>query len=93
MSASQKVFLFLTAVAFLAAIAIPGFAPGLFTPTGWVAYAGASFTLLGWLTREFFALRALRKQHTVTVLLQSRMSTAFNDRYKVMIKLYPVMPL
>lgn len=34
----------------------------------------------------------MRKQHTVTVLLQSRMSTAFNDRYKAMVKIYPITP-
>lgn len=92
MSSSQKALLILIAIGAVTAIGIPLFAPTIFAATGWVAYAGASFTLLGWLTREFFALRAMRKQHTVTVLLQSRMSTAFNDRYKTMLKVYPVTP-
>ena len=86
--------MFLVLIGFVAVIAIgiPVFAPGLFQAPGWVTYAGASFTLLGLLAREFFALRAMRKQHTVTVLLQSRMSTAFNDKYKAMLKVYPVTP-
>jgi hypothetical protein len=91
-SQAQKVFLFLISVVVVTAIGIPLFAPGLFKDTQWVAYTAAAFTLTGWLTREFFALRAMRKQHTVTVLLQSRMSTAFNDRYKALTKIYPVTP-
>jgi hypothetical protein len=91
-SLSQKVVLILIFVALATSASVPLFAPKLFEAQGWVTYGAAAFALLGWLTREFFALRAIRKQHTVTVLLQSRMSTAFNDRYKAMIKVYPILP-
>lgn len=76
-------------IAFAIALAIPVAKPNLYTETGWITYAGAFVALLGWLTREFFALRTLRKQHTVSVLLQSRMSAAFNERHKAMLKVYP----
>jgi len=77
-------------VAVATAVTIPIVKPNLYTEVGWVNYAGAFIALLAFLAREFSALRTLRKQHTVSVLLQSRLSTAFNDRYKVMIQVYPV---
>ena len=92
MAPSQKAFALLIGLAAITAVGFPLFAPAIFPATGWVAYAAAAFTLLGWLTREFFAIRAMRKQHTVTILLQSRLSTAFNDRYKAIIRIYPVIP-
>jgi hypothetical protein len=86
----QKVILGLIGLTVILALGVPLVAPCIFNATGWVAFAGAALTFTGWLTREFFALRALRKQHTVTVLLQSRLSTAFNEKYKIMLAKYPV---
>lgn len=88
----QRFFLIAIAIVLAITIVIPIWNPKLFKDTGWVAYAGASIALLGLLTREYFALRAMRKQHTVSILLQSRLSTAFNERAKAMISGYPVMP-
>lgn len=88
----QKVFAVSIWVVLAVAIGIPLWDPKLFKDTGWVTYAGASIALLGLLTREYFALRAMRKQHTVSILLQSRLSTAFNERAKAVSAAYPTLP-
>jgi hypothetical protein len=92
-SSSQKTLLAAISFVIAVAIAFPLFNQHAFSgAAGWLTYVGAVSAILSYLGREFLAMRSSRKQHTVTVLLQSRLSTAFNDRAKAFLRGYPVMP-
>lgn len=53
-----------------------------FTTQNWIVAGGVLFALLGWVVTAFVSLHNSIKQHTINVLLQSRLSTAFQERYK-----------
>lgn len=87
-------FLYLAGLVAAAAVAIVYWAASdsKFDEKDWISFGALVVALLTFLTREFLAARATRRQHTVTVLLQSRLSTAFNERLKAMDKHYPSAP-
>lgn len=46
----------------------------------------------GWIITSWVSLRNTKRQHTITVLLQSRLSQAYQQRMKDAIAIYPVTP-
>ena len=58
-------------------------------PTGTVAYAAALIALAGWMIQARIAIRNSRKQHTMNVLLQTRMSSEFNKNVAVIERNFP----
>jgi hypothetical protein len=48
------------------------------TSTAIVGYSAALLALLGWMIQAWLSIRNSRKQHTMNLLLQSRLSTEFN---------------
>jgi hypothetical protein len=58
-------------------------------PTAIVAYAAAWAALTGWMIQALIAVRNSRKQHTMSVLLQTRMSAEFNKNVAIIEKTFP----
>lgn len=58
----------------------------------WVIYGAALVALLGWVVSAYVSLSSSIKQHTVNILLQSRLSTAFNDHKDAILSVYPNKP-
>jgi len=60
-----------------------------FDRANWLFLLAGFSALIGWLTTALVALRNSTKQHTINVLLQSRLSTAFNQRVDAFNKVFP----
>lgn len=58
----------------------------------WVGIAGIVAAVTGWITTAWVSLHNVRRQHTVNVLLQSRLSQAYQGRLKDAYSGYPVTP-
>ncbi|TVT61093.1 MAG: DUF4760 domain-containing protein [Azoarcus sp. PHD] len=60
--------------------------------THWVSIAGILIAASGWVVTSFVNLHNARRQHTVNVLLQSRLSQAYQQRLRDVVKSFPVTP-
>lgn len=57
-----------------------------------VTLSGIIAAISGWIATSWIALRNAKRQHTMNVLLQSRLSTAYQQRMKDAITIYPATP-
>jgi len=73
--------------------AIP--APVKLTKPNWLLLVGVVAAVMGWLVSSFITLRNSIKQHTINTLLQSRLSTHYQQQAKVINQTFfaPGMPL
>jgi hypothetical protein len=60
-----------------------------FTPTNWLFLFATFLAVVGWIITAIVNLRNSIKQHTINTLLQSRLSTAFNQRTDDLAAVYP----
>lgn len=60
-----------------------------FDKSNWLFIAAGFSALSGWIVAAIIALRNSTKQHTINTLLQSRLSTAFNEKAKELTKHFP----
>lgn len=58
----------------------------------WVGIAGILAAATGWVVTSMVNLHNARRQHTVNVLLQSRLSQAYQQRLRDVVKAFPVTP-
>lgn len=58
----------------------------------WVGIAGILAAATGWVVTSMVNLHNARRQHTVNVLLQSRLSQAYQQRLRDVVKTFPVTP-
>ena len=58
----------------------------------WVGVAGILAAATGWVVTSMVNLHNARRQHTVNVLLQSRLSQAYQQRLRDVVKAFPVTP-
>lgn len=63
-----------------------------FQATHWLSLAGVIAALSQWAITSVLTLYNARRQHTITVLLQSRLSPAYQQRLRDVVKGYPTMP-
>lgn len=60
-----------------------------FNATNWLFLFATFLAVVGWITTAIVSLRNSIKQHTINTLLQSRLSTAFNQRTDDLAAVYP----
>lgn len=74
-----------------------GFIPGplKLTKPNWLILSGIVAAVMGWLVSAYITLRNSIKQHTINTLLQSRLSTYYQEQAKVINETFfaPGMPL
>ncbi len=58
----------------------------------WVGVAGILAAATGWVVTSMVNLHNARRQHTVNVLLQSRLSQAYQQRLRDVVEKFPVTP-
>jgi hypothetical protein len=61
--------------------------------THWLTLAALVGASTQWALTSLLTLYSARRQHTINVLLQSRLSMAYQDRLKEVIKVYPTVPV
>jgi hypothetical protein len=60
-----------------------------FTATSWLSLVAILAAVSGWITTSLITLHNARRQHTINVLLQSRLSQAYQQRLRDAISKYP----
>lgn len=70
----------------------PGLAAHLLDAKEWIALYAVVSAVLGWLIAAWVQVRNSLKQHTVNTMLQSRLSTAFQDKASKFQLAYPSLP-
>lgn len=60
-----------------------------FNATNWLFLFATFLAVVGWITTAIVNLRNSIKQHTINTLLQSRLSTALNQRTDDLAAVYP----
>lgn len=70
-------------------------APLKLTKPNWLVLVGVVAAVMGWLVSSYITLRNSIKQHTINTLLQSRLSTYYQEQAKIINKTFfaPEMPL
>jgi hypothetical protein len=59
-------------------------------PTAIIAYSAAMIALAGWMYQSWLAVRNSRKQHTMNVLLQTRLNPLFAEHAEIIEAAFPL---
>jgi hypothetical protein len=63
-----------------------------FDPAHWLSLATITGVVTGWAITSLVTLYSARRQHTISVLLQSRLSPAYQQRLRDITAAYPTLP-
>src|SRR6266566_7240303 len=62
-----------------------------FQATHWLSLIAIVAAVTGWITTSLITLYNARRQHTINVLLQSRLSQAYQQRLRDVVEKYPTL--